>query len=239
MRTYIGQVIGGTRLDQQGERLPKQVLDEICIKARGSRLPVHQHHDMTQPIVGYMENLRVEADAKNEGEWSLVADVFLEEGTIDDAQKGFSISTVMPLREVDDAQLFLNLPYPTYNDTEFIAELSSDPTLKLGKWIKKNLDAGGWALFGATLAFILKPAWDDVYKQLISPKIDQFLGTHGELISRKGLGLEHVQLVIYGEHQIELRFIPAPGKEKYCFSHDSLRHGIDIVAKQLAADSRA
>jgi hypothetical protein len=42
---------------------------------------------------------------------------------------------------------------------------------------------------------------------------------------------EHAQLALMCGHQIEIRFIPAAGIEKYCFAYESLRHGLSLVAK--------
>lgn len=239
MPTYLAQILGGTRLDRQGERLPVAVFEDICRKVSGKRVPLHQHHDMAQPVVGYMENLRVEPDPNSPGDWSLVGDVFLHEGTFDESWGGFSISTVIPLREVDNPELLVYLPYPNYNDAELIELLSQDTTLNIGKWIKKNADAGEWAIFGATLAFILKPAWDDIYKRTITPLIDRFLERYGNVLSSRGIQLEHVQLLVYAEHTVEVRFKPSPGKERYCFDAALLKNGLQLVASLLTNDDRA
>jgi hypothetical protein len=239
MPTYIAQVLGGTRLDKQGERLPLSIFENICRESSGKRIPLHQHHDMARPVVGYMENLRVEPDPINPDEWSLVGDVVLHEGTFDESWGGFSISTVVPIREVEEPKALVYLPYPAYNDTELIELLSHDATLNVGKWIKKNADAGEWAVFGATLAFFLKPAWDDIYKRIISPIIDGFLERHGDALFSRGLRLEHVQHLVFAEHTVEVRFMPSPGKERFCFDATLLKNGLDLVASHLSNDDRA
>jgi hypothetical protein len=177
-----------------------------------------------------MENLRVEADDQNPGEWSLVADLYLEEGSVDDARRGFSISTVVHLRQSEDADAFVHIPHPFYNDQILVNELLSDPSLNVGKWIKKNAEAAGWALFGATLVFALTPVWDHVYKTIVHPVIARFLTQHGRLLAQRGLQLEHVQLALLCGHQVEIRFIPASGLEQFCFSVESLSGGLSLVA---------
>jgi hypothetical protein len=230
MRIYQSQVIAGTRLDLQGEQLPREVLDEICAGASGKRLPVHQHHNMALPVVGYMNNLRVLPDDQSPGEWSLVADLYLEDGSVDEVRRGFSISTVVHLRQDQYADAFVHVPYPYYNDQEFIGKLLSDPSLNVGKWVKKSAEATDWVLFGATLVFVFTPIWDHIYKTQVHPLIERFLERHGSGLVNKGLQLEHVQLALLCGHQVEIRFIPAPGLEKFGFEKNLLCAGLGLVA---------
>lgn len=230
MPTYLSQTIAGTRLDLQGERLPREVLDVICASASGKRLPVHQHHNMALPVLGHMENLRVVSDDQNPGEWRLVADLYLEEGSVDDVRRGFSISTAIHLRRNEDADAFVHVPHPFYNDHELIDELLNDPSLNVGKWVKKNAEAAGWALFGGTLVFVFTPIWDHVYKTKVHPAVERFLARHGSNLANRGLQLEHVQLALLCGHQVEIRFIPASGLEQFGFAEELLRGGLSLVA---------
>ena len=239
MRTFINQTLGGTRLDSQGERLPLAELQAICEKFRGKRIPLHQKHSMADTTLGYIENLRTLPDSEASGDWSLIGDVYLTEGELDEALKGFSISLTLPLREVADPELLLYIPYPHYNDSTLIEELATDRTLTIGKWVKKAADPCSWALFGATIAFVVTPIWDDIYKRKIAPVVDRFLETHFLRLHQAGINLEHVQHLSYESHQVEIRFIPALGKERYCFSSDLLRAGISQVIECLKQDVKA
>lgn len=237
MRTFLNQTLGGTRLDRQGERLPLAELQAICEKCRGKRIPLHQKHSMAEATLGYIENLRTLADG--ESDWSLIGDVYLTQGELDEALKGFSISLTLPLRSVENPELLLYIPYPHYNDSALIEGLATDSTLSIGKWVKKEADPTAWAIFGATIAFAVTPIWDDVYKRKIAPAVDRFLETHLLQLQQAGMNLEHVQHLIYESHQVEVRFIPAPGKERFCFSTDLLRSGISQVIECLSQDTKA
>lgn len=239
MRSFLNQTLGGTRLDRQGERLPLAELQAICEKFHGKRIPLHQKHSMAEATLGYIENLRTVPDGKNSGDWSLIGDVFITQGELDEALKGFSISLTLPLREVEDPEFLLYIPYPYYNDSALIEGLATDSTLSIGKWVKKEADPTAWAIFGATIAFAVTPIWDDIYKRKIAPVVDRFLETHFLKLQQAGMNLEHVQHLIYESHQVEIRFIPAPGKEPFCFSTDLLRAGISNVIEYLNQDPKA
>ena len=131
------------------------------------------------------------------------------------------------------------LPYPSYDDADLLSELTVDPSLNIGKWLKKNDELGTWAVFGATIAFLLKPAWDDVYKRVVTPIVDRFLETHGTKLLARGLHLEHVQLLVFAEHTVEVRFKPSPGKERFCFAQPLLFNGLQLVARLLTNDPLA
>jgi hypothetical protein len=53
MEQIIGQILAGTQLDLQGEKLSKAFLDEFCQYTDAVKSPLHQHHDMSKKIVGY------------------------------------------------------------------------------------------------------------------------------------------------------------------------------------------
>lgn len=239
MLSFLNQTLGGTRLDRQGECLPLAALQAISEKFQGKRIPLHQKHSMAETSIGYIENLCTVPDGENLGDWSLIGDVYLTHGELDEALKGFSISLTLPLREVEDPELLLYIPYPYYNDSALIEGLSTDSTLSIGKWVKKGSDPSTWAIFGATIVFAITPIWDDFYKRKIAPAVDRFLETHFLRLQEAGINLEHVQLLIYESHQVEIRFIPATGKERFCFSTELLCAGISQVIEYLNQDPKA
>jgi hypothetical protein len=239
MVTFLNQILGGTRLDTQGESLPLEALESLCENFLGRRIPLHQKHSMAEPTLGYIENLHLTPDNNDKGKWSLVGDVYVTHGTLDEALKGFSISLTLPLREVANPDILLYIPFPHYNNAEFVADLSTDPKLTIGKWIKKEADPTALAIFGSVVVLIITPIWDDIYKRKIAPKIYQFLENHFSRIQNAGIGFEHQQILDYESHEIAIRFIPAAGIERYCFDPDLLRAGISYVIDHLKSDSRA
>jgi hypothetical protein len=239
MDRFPDQILGSTHLDSQGERLSKSQLDKFCSACAGKRIPVHQQHDMRHGPVGYIDHLRVEPDSHMPGEWSLVGDVCVEHGSLGEVLKGFSISFTEPIREVEGAEVLIYLPYPFYNDTALIDTLSNDPKLTIGRWIKKQHDPNFWVAFGPTLVFVLRPAWDDFYRRKIAPLIDRFIKAHWPLLKSKGLHLEHVQLIQFGSHKIELRFIPPEDKGAICFAPELLRMGISAVEEHLKHEAQS
>jgi len=238
MKRFSNQILGGTRLDSHGEHLPRELLQKLCEKLAGRRLPLHQHHDMARQTLGYIENLHLAPDKNLPGEWSLVGDVMVEAANVDEALKGFSISTTQPIREVQHPDLLLYLPFPIYNDQAFLDTLFEDSTLTVGKLIKKHAELDLWAVFGATIIVLVTPIWDDLYKRKIAPLIERFLRDHLPRLKEKGVRLEHIQPIEHQSQVIELRFIPSPGKEEFCFAPELLQRGISIAIAHLEQDVR-
>lgn len=234
-----GQKLAGTSLDSQGERLSLDELRAYCDFCKGKRMPLHQQHQMGEPTTGYIENVQIAQDPADQNEWCVIGDVTIEHGSLDKGLRGFSISFVAPLVERAGADCLLYIPYPHYNDAALVSDLASDVDLEIGRWIKKNVDPSSHALFYTVLAFALTPVWDHFYKSRSSPIIDRFLDAHLSRLQAKGLELEHVQMVFHAGHEVELRFIPERGKERWCFSQISLVGGIKLVAARLENDQMA
>lgn len=236
---FEGQKLAGTSLDTQGERLSLEDLQSYVTFCKGRKLPLHQQHQMAEPTIGYIENIRLVEDEKQNGEWVVLGDITVEAGAFDKGMRGFSISFMAPLVEVESADCLLYIPFPYYTSQEFVSELASDPNLKIGKWVKKSADLTNYALFGATIAFALTPVWDHIYKSRVAPIIDRFLDDHLAKLSSKNLSLEHVQIVLHGGHEVELRFVPERGKERWCFAEQCITAGISLVAQKLHASPMA
>jgi hypothetical protein len=228
----LNQKIAGTSLDSQGERLALDDLKAYCDFCRGRRVPLHQKHSMGEPTLGYIENVRLIADESGDG-WSVIGDVAVTQGTLPDDLRGFSVSFTAPLVEAEDPEFLLYIPYPHYNDREFVEELASDRSVKVGKWVKKSAEVSEFAIFGLAISFWLRPVWDDLYKNDLSPRIRRFLSESWPKLQSKGLALEHVQIVIHSGREIELRFIPDRGREEACLSPEQIQSGIKLVAGYL------
>jgi len=230
---FLNQKIAGTSLDSQGERLALDDLKAYVNYCKGKRVPLHQKHSIGEPILGYIENVRLIPNDSNVDSWSVVGDVVVTQGALPDGLKGFSISFTAPLVEVKDPESLLYIPYPHYNDAQFVADLSSDSSMKIGKWVKKSAEVSELAIFGLTVSFWLRPIWDDLYKNELSPRIRRFITEAWPKLRSKGLTLEHVQIVIHSGREIELRFIPERGKEDSCLCPEQIQAGIRLVAKYL------
>lgn len=240
MREFKGRRIASTALDAQGERLSKEFLENYCSKMGDRRRPMHHMHDMARPVVGYTENHRLVADPDAQGEWCLLADVYLNDDAPTGAIGGFSISGVEMIWDPDGAEARILLSYPHYNNAELLAELKAIPSLAVGKWIKKAEGDLAWgALICTTLAFIVKPMWDDVYKRVIAPKIDALIDEYSRKLQPRDIPAELIQGVQYSGRSIEVRFIPSPGRELDCLSSGSILTGLRLVVAYLEGDRKA
>ncbi|MFK3651039.1 hypothetical protein ACI2IY_21770 [Lysobacter enzymogenes] len=230
---FAGQRLAGTRLDSQGEKLSLEDLRNYVDFCKDRRVPLHQQHQIGEPTMGFIENIRLVQDDQSDEEWVVIGDVTVESGAFEKGFGGFSISFMAPLVDRASATCLLYVPYPHYNNKELIEELAENPNLKIGKWIKKSAESANHALFGATIAFALTPVWDHLYKSKIAPVIENFLGDHLKFLAAKNIFLEHIQIVLHNGHEVELRFIPERGKEQWCFSQQSVMAGISLVAQKI------
>jgi hypothetical protein len=158
----LGQTVGSTHIDSQGEKIPKRILEKF---AQQERLPLSQNHQPEKPSIGYMENFRVVPDAANEGEWLLKADIyFTEEPTdIEIVLGGFSWSITEIIEEYKtpiDSGYAVYLPYPYYDDEVLLCKLhNEDEHLSLGRWYKKSADPATISLAVSFILFVISPVW--------------------------------------------------------------------------------
>jgi hypothetical protein len=239
MRHISNQTLASTNLDSQGERLSKDFLERFQDQAGNTRFPIHQHHDMTKPVAGYIENIRLIPDDLHPGEWRLIGDVFYEEDKVEDVLGGFSISGMEMLRRVDVPSALVYLPFPHYNDEELVRALAADPELNIGKWIKKGAEPIGWVLLGSALTFAATPIWDDVYKRKIAPRIDALLTKYLSTFQRKGLTPELAQIIQFQGKDVEVRLIPTKGNEAECLRSEVVYRGLVKVVAFLTSDLKA
>ncbi|MFZ4580158.1 MAG: hypothetical protein ACOYOB_17365 [Myxococcota bacterium] len=130
-------VIASTNLDSQGERLTRLQLSRLVAHI-GQRAAIHQQHDMSLPVCGYMSNPRIEQARTEPGEFELVVDI----ESVDDSPppfQGLSWSSTEPLAaNCDLPHIALYLPYPLYNDNSLVESLLVlDGEILVGKWRKK------------------------------------------------------------------------------------------------------
>lgn len=239
VRTFRDQTLASTNLDRQGERLSKHFLERCCARMSDARFPVHQGHDMRKPVSGHIENPRLVPDTDHPGEWCLIGDVYINEGTLEEVLGGFSISGTEIIRRPEDPTALLYLPFPHYNDEDLLTQALSDVALSVGKWIKKGAEPLSWALLGSVVAFAITPIWEDVYKRKIAPRIDELITRLLPLLSKKGLATELVQIVIFKQAEVEVRIIPVQGKEEICLHSSVVEQGLRKVVAFLTTDTNA
>lgn len=239
MRIFVNQTLASTNLDAQGERLSKGFLERACVHMAGMRFPVHQQHDMLRPVAGYIENVRLEEDPINIGEWCLIGDAYVDTGAVQDVLSGFSISGVEMIRHSSTPTAQVHLPFPHYNDAELLAELTADQDLDVGKWIRKSAEPIEWAVIGSVIAFAITPVWDDVYKRKIGPRIDTLVARLMPIFRRKGLHAELVQIVLFKDVEVEVRIIPLRGNEATCLNSSEVQRGLALVVAFLQEDLKA
>lgn len=236
MKTIKNQILAGTRLDSQGERNPKEVLDSFCSVYAGKRMPMNQQHDLTLKSPGYIENLRVVPDKENTGDWSLVGDVYYDGESLQAAMGGFSISFLEVIRRGDSQDLFnVYLPYPHYKDSTLVNELFEDGFVSVGRWAKKAADPATIALIGGVIVFIMKPVWEDLYKTKIAPHVYRFFSTKFGKLREKKIDAQFVQHVEYNNYEIQVLLIPARGSEEKSFGIDATTQAMALVHQRLTA----
>lgn len=233
MEFIRNQILGGTSKDLQGEKLTYEFLNDFCNTLQGKRIPLNQQHDLVLNTIGYAENLRLEKIENVDNEWNLVGDLFVDRENLEIAVGGFSISGMEIIKQEHMPDFLLYIPYPYYNDSEFLECLSESKTVNLGKWIKKNSTSDAWAIFATTVVFALTPVWNDLYKTVVAPKIKEFISKELPKLTKKGLSAQHVQLVDYIGYEIEIRFIGERGREDECYSSSTIRNSIKMVKVEL------
>jgi len=236
MQTIWNQTLAGTRLDSQGERNPKEVLDSFSRQYAGKRMPLNQQHDLSLKSPGYVENLRVVADEDSPGEWRLVGDVSFESGSLQEAMGGFSISFLEVLRRSKSQDLFhIYLPFPHYRDQQFVDELFEEGYSSVGRWAKKAADPATVGLIGATVIFLIKPVWEDLYKTQIAPHIYDFFKRKMGKLREKKIDAQLVQHVEYNNYEIQVLLLPTRGCEEECFDVESTTAAMHLVHEQLTS----
>jgi hypothetical protein len=234
------QAVLSTRRDSQGETRTKEFLDEV-LASMPPCFPVGQHHDMSRPHCGYMQNFRVVPIPETPDEWMIIADIELNSGTIDDAIGGFSYGfTSNHRRNQDDVETAIYLPYPYYNDERIINDLLLTPVpLEVGKWHKKAADPARVALIVSFVLFALGPIWQKIYDSRVYPFL---LAVARKL---RELALEPLQYH-YGFHvkdnagrSVPVYMIPAPNEPLHKSQIAALKQGLEVAMKFVTTDPLA
>lgn len=235
-KSIKGQVLASTHLDRQGERVDKAFLDKLCSNfSKHKRLPLNQSHDMALQDVGYIENFAVVKDESGQEEWCLIGDVHFHDVDIDDALKGFSYSITDDLKgDYNKREIGIYLPYPYYNDEDFLLELAQQESgIVAGAWRRKAADPATISLIISFALFVSAPAYTNFWNNKISPSIDKLLskiGSNGTVeFAQVGEGHLGESFAVY--------FIPVKGQEHNCFLLNNVISGMDTVRRYVENDS--
>jgi len=236
---FIDQVIAGTSEDLHGEKYSKEFFEEL-IESAPNRMPLHQHHNMSKDVLGYLENFRL---VPNEDEWNVIADIFVTAETVDDSFKGFSFSTTQSMAgNLKKPTHNIYLPYPHYNDLEFVNELvSSDSDLMIGKWIKKGFTGLELGLIATGIAVIVGPEWDIQYRNKVRPALVK-LFTFLPKLNAKEIPVDLVQHIEYGSNLVQLYFTPdrsSPESEAESFNEKYFIKAYETAIDFLSTDSKS
>lgn len=234
MKLFKDQCLSGTKLDAQGERIPKSVLESFAIGNTGVRQPLNQGHDLTLKTIGYIENIRLIKDTNDPKEWLLIGDVFCDPTDLEITLGGFSISYLeLTHRSVVQEEFLVYLPFPHYNDDILLSELLESENISLGKWVKKAADPSTIALIGAVGVFVLTPVWDDLYKKFVAPRVYGFFSKNLDRFTKKNISTDFIQKISFDGLDIQVVLIPKRGKEKECFSVDNINDALESVHSYL------
>lgn len=220
MKLLKNQTLGGTNTDQSGESLPLEFVKDFVSSVAGCRMPVHQQHQMSLPVAGFVENVRLVKDDENEGEWLIVGDISYEEDMLDFVVGGLSISGTIAMRTVDKPTAHIYLPSPHHIDSELVGILERDEHLTIGRWVQKAASPCDWVVIGSAFLIMLgTPIWQQTYDKIIAPRVSKFLDDVEPLLRKRKLRAEILQYVELNEKRIELRVITdRTSKESYSAS---------------------
>lgn len=239
-KKHINQTIGSTREDLHGEKRPKEFFERFA-KDWGERKPLHQHHDMSKETIGYMENFRVVPDEEYDGEWCLKADIYITSDDVDEAMRGFSYSCIETVwGKKDNYQHCIFLPFPHYNDKDFIDELvASSKDLAVGRLIQKQLDPLTVGLITTSITFLLAPGWTNIYNEHVRPRIKS-LFSYIPKLKKKHISPEfymHVQG--HKKEMIQVNYIPDRANETESLNDEYVFDGLKQVDEFINKDIKS
>ena len=238
MKTIKGQLLMSTLEDSQGERRDKRFLEEIVARVP-KRVPLGQDHDASLPNVVFIENFRLEELTDHPGEWCISGDVAMQDGQDWSKGGGFSFSAVEVVKRREDPAGTLYVPYPFYRDESALEEiLAYDPQLQAGRWVKKSAELALIALIVTSGLWVLQPARDKFFNEVVWPFLDKVLKKYRE--GRfKDIPFEYgsVALGKNGE-KINIRFIPERRNSAGTFTKELVKGGLEKAMAMIAEDKK-
>lgn len=177
MEHFKDQVLLSTNVDSQGEKLTKEELNSIFRDMEGKRIPIGQAHDASQPYVGYFKNARIVEDPNNKNEYNIIADVYCDPSKLTTILGGLSYSALQEIyRTNQDPLIAIYVPFPYYNDKNFISSFTDENfPLLVGKWKQKAADPYTVAIISTVVTIVLTPIWNQIYNEKFAPYLDKLL----------------------------------------------------------------
>lgn len=237
------QIIASTFVDLQGEKIPKDILQEFCEYYNNRKSPIYQNHLPEKPSIGYMENFRLERHPDQQDEWVVIADAYFyqEPDDIEIALGGFSWSMTKLMPEYTSkgtCDFGVYLPFPFYNDNDLLEELHQDENVSLGRWYKKGFDPGSFALIVSFVLFVLGPGWNQFFNNVLWPKLKN-LGEKAAKLRSKGIArFDFMQAVEINGHNSSIYFIIEVNQSQ-CFEKTNIEKAFRMVIEYAAKDKKS
>ncbi|MCG8526521.1 MAG: hypothetical protein MI748_09090 [Opitutales bacterium] len=210
LRKTAKQPVISTLKDKQEEKRTKSFLEEICQRLP-EKFPLGINHDHISKSIGYMENFEITKIPNYDNEWMIVADVYLEEKEdLNEALGGFSFSWTEPFMTVKENEIgCIYIPYPHYNDNDFLVSLYDDEKgISIGKWKKKEADPVLTSLIVGAFYMLITPAWTKFYDETIAPSILSLI-EKCKPAEERGISFNYGQVIDHESHgKVHLHFIP-------------------------------
>ena len=236
MRIIPDQTLAGTRPDLQGERNSKEVLVRYASAYAGIRLAINQHHDLSLPVIGYIENIRVVPDKASPGDWQLIGNISLDRDETEPLLGGFSFSYMEKLRHSEQQErIEVFLPFPHYNNETLLDEVFEEGFISVGRIVRKEASPETIALVVSVAVAVLQPLWDDVFRAKIAPTVADFFQRRFGTLASRNISCDFIQHIDYAGHSAQVLFIPTRGREAECLSLEKLCSGMFLAADYLNA----
>ncbi len=214
MKFIKDQIISGTEIDSQGEKLTIKDLDYLA-EISNPRVNLGQRHDLSSDNIGYIENFRVVKSEKYSDEYFLIGDVYFNTDSIDEALNGFSFSlTKVIYGDASKEALSVFIPYPYYNKDDLLKDIyNNDSNIIVGKWIKKEADPLSIILI--LVNFLLKPVWDSVWKDKIYPILIKNINQINKLMN--STNKYNIIQICFNKYKFLVYFIPDNDNSPECY----------------------
>ena len=187
-----GQVVASTSVDSHGEQIDLAFL-KMMKEQSSPQKPLHQNHDMSKEVIGFLRNHRIERRGFNH---VLLADIYTLDGSLPPWGTGFSWSALVGLSKNTSGQpdVAYYLPYPHYNDNNLLKELlDSSDKVAVGKFLQKSIDEIPIAIIVSLTLFILSPEWKNYYDNKLRKIIIDHLSTAKKLEKAHGIQSHIIQ----------------------------------------------
>ncbi|NPV01423.1 MAG: hypothetical protein HPY53_08580 [Brevinematales bacterium] len=167
MKKILGQILSSSLEDTQGEIFTKQDLIDLA-EAANKKAPIdfNQRHDPKLGKLGYINNFKVVPSRIHLNEYDLIGDIYLSIDEIPPDLKAFSLSTIKPIYGNSDAKIAFFIPYPFYQNEEYLKSLFIDNEIIIGKHIQKAAEV---PLVALIISKIVSTIVDKVFENTVYP----------------------------------------------------------------------